>query len=573
MALTPNEFVSTSFDIPIETDELTEGMGNMAIDAGYYKPGPSGGEGKEEESVLLEVKRTITNYRSTVIRVDREEWFYDVYKGPPTEFKREVRSACYLPGMGRSLRKVEEEQVVFWTFTPLTSADNLGRTRFVSAFVVYDLPVDPTKTTDGETTQKLDDAQIKPSGTDDRIISSGKLWSEAVSGSGIVEDESSNQIVKWVNNVIVEHDLVEEEPDKWIIWTIKKNALRPQDVQVDGPKFIKKTGFRYQFPVPMQAPEIKKASSTANGVRLTIVGGGVEFENKWLREKIKIPPDKYNIYRALIAEPPRDESGDKEDWWDPDPSPEGRPHVIGTTATTDQGGTPSDPLPGPSSIPSEPGDPEPPEEPTEVSFTMIGTVDNDNARRWRDEGHAEFVDGDVQNNGEYEYYAESIIGDNTSPESNHVTIIYTGGDHRTHRLGFRTNDNGDIEIDADAPNDPGVPPDDYGEVIEVEIPTSEEDDDLEDLAGEVAPRQFAATEPDISISIDVLIPLLGLEYGQAVILPEVLWETYGNQLIMSQQTLPENWMLSGFNMRFERDNAGGWNSQNTTLSLRKRSTT
>ena len=390
-----------------------------------------------------------------------------------------------------------------------------------------------------------------------------------------------------MNNVIVEHDLVEEEPDKWIIWTIKKNALRPQDVQVEGPKFIKKTGFRYQFPVPIEAPVIKNASSTAKGAKLTIVGGGVKFKNKWLREEIKIPPDKYNIYRALIAEPPRDESGDKEDWWDPDPLPEGRPHVIGTTGTTDQGGTPSDPLPGPSSIPSEPGDPSPPEEPVEVSYTMIGTIHNDNARRWRDEGRAEFVDGDVQNNGEYEYYAESIIGDQTSPESNHVRLVYNGGDHRTNRLGFRTNDNGDIEIDADAPNDPGVPPDDYGEVIEIDVPTSADFGDgdgdfdpddpdgsnLEDIARDIAARQFAATEPDISITIDVLIPLLGLEYGQSVILPQVVWQTYGNQLVMSQHTLAENWMLSGFNMRFERDNAGGWNSQNTTLSLRKRSTT
>lgn len=574
MALVPNHFTETSFEIPIDTDDDTETLGNMSIESGYYRQAgaqQSSGRSSQEDSVLLESTKTMMNQFNTVIRQDREEWSYDVFKGPPTEYKREVRSSCYLPKLGRSLRTVEEETVVYWTFTPLADGDNLGKTRFVSAYVVYDLPVDPEKTSDEETKEKKTEAGFVPADTDDKIVSSGKLWSEGVSEARIAEDEQANQVTKWVKNVIIEHDIVEEEPDKWTIWTITKNALRPQDVKISGPRHIKKTGFVYRFPYPLEAPKLK-ASSTNDGVRLTMTGGGVTLENKWFHETIKIPPEKYNIYRAKISEPDRDESGDRGGFYDDDPAAVPKPKVIGTSGTTDQGGAPADPVP-PSAGHPEPGDPSPPEEPKEVAFTMIGTVDNDNARRWRDEGHAQFLDADVQNGGEYEYYVVSIIGDQESPESNHVTIVYNGPDVRDHRLGFRTNDDGSLEIDAEAPDDPGVPPPDYGEVIEVEVPTTETEDDLEDIAEDIVPRQFAATEPDISIAVDVLIPLLGLEYGQAVFLPEVLWETYGNQLVMSQQTLPEKWQLSGFRMSFERGDSGSWTTQRTNLSLRRRTVT
>lgn len=572
MALVPNVFTDTVLDIPVKTDDFTETMGSMAISTGSYQSkGGAGGntsKSQQQDSVIIEQTKTILNQYGTKIREDQEDWVYEIFKGPPLEFNRTTSASVYLPGLGRQFRKVEEEQIIYWTFTPLANGDNLGRTRFLSAYVIYDLPVDPEKPTTPEASEKLEDKGVKPGPTEDRIISTGKIWSEANSNSRIVEDESANQVTKWVENVIIEHDIVEEEVDKWTIWTIKKNALRPGDVKVDGPRHIKKTGFTYRFPVDLNPPELK-AQSTAAGVLLTVTGGGATYNNKYYGKPIYIVPDKYNIYRATIAEPPRDESGDKEDWYDPDPPAKAKPKIIGTSATTDQGGTPADPLP-PSSGHTDPGDVTEPEEPTEVAFSMIGTVDNDFERRWRDEGHATFKDLDVETAGQYEYYAEAIVNDQVSPESNHVLVTYTGGKYRNHRLGYRTNDDGSIEIDAEAPDDPSVPPSDYGEVIDFEVPAAVDEDDAEDLTDDIATRQFAANEPDFTVNLDVLMPILGLEYCQSVQMPQILWETYGNQLIMSQGTLPEKWTLNGFSMNFDRASDGNWSSQRTTLKLRKR---
>jgi hypothetical protein len=572
MALVPNKFESTEIDLPADTDDFTETMKRMSIENGYYQAKGVGGStssrSDSSEDVLLESKKTILNQYGTAMRQDSESWVYEVYKGPPLEYHRETRSNCYLPKQGRIFRKVEEETIVYWTFSPLTDGDNLGRTRFLSAFVIYDLPVITTEPVSAEAKAKTEEKGMKAGDTQDRIVSSGKLWSEANNESRVVEDENANQVAIWVENVIIEHDIVEEEADKWTIWTIKKNSLRPGQVDVDGPRHIKKTGFTYQFPVELTAPKLV-AKSSALGVTVTVTGGGAEYKNKWFNETIYIVPDLYNIYRAKIAEPPRDPSGDNEDFWDPDPAPEERRKVIGTGSTTDQAGAPADPLP-PSAGHTEPGDIDEPDPPEEVNFTMIGTVENDNKRQWRDKGHAVFVDLDVETLGEYEYYAEAVVNEQVSPESNHEIVTYLGGKSRSHRLGFRSNDDGSIEIDADAPDDPGVPPPDYGGVVDFTPPAAIDPEDVEPFIEDIAPRKFATNEPDINVNLDVLMPLLGLEYGQAVQMPEVLWETYGNQLIMSQGTLPERWTLVGFSMGFERDRSGGWTSQRTTLNLRRR---
>ena len=572
MALVPNKFTSSEVQFPIETDDYTETMSAMAVENGYYQAkGVDGGtssRSSDNEDMLLESKKTILNQLGFPIREDSEEWDYEIYKGPPIEYRRETKSNCYLPGLGRQFRTVEKETIAYWCFSPITDGDNLGRTRFVSAYVVYDRPVTETATTQEEA-EKIEEKGMKPGSTRDRIIASGKLWSEANNESRVVEDESANQVAIWVENVITEHDIVEEEIDKWTIWTVKKNSLRPGQVDIDGPRHVKKTGFYYQLGLELEPPKITKAKSLARGVQITVEGGGAEYENKWFWEKIYIVPDLYNIYRAKIAEPPRDESGDKEDYWEPDPPAKEKTKIIGTSATTDQSGAPASPLPPPSGH-TEPNDPSEPEEPPETYFTMVGSVENDNKGKWRDKGHAVFLDLDVQTGGEYEYYAEAVYNEQVSPESNHVQVTYIGVNSRTHRLGFRTNPDGSIEIDADAPDDPGVPPPDYGEVEEFEPPAAIDPDDAPDFGDDIATRVFATNEPDFSVNLDVLMPIRGLEYGQAVKMPEVLWQTYGNQLIMSQGTLPERWVLTGFSMSFERDNSGTWTTQRTNLKLNKR---
>jgi hypothetical protein len=120
--------------------------------------------------------------------------------------------------------------------------------------------------------------------------------------------------------------------------------------------------------------------------------------------------------------------------------------------------------------------------------------------------------------------------------------------------------------DAVAPDDPNIPDDDFGEVEEFEIPTEDIDDVIEDIAE----RQFAANEPGYQIDLEVLMPLLGLEYGQIVVTPSIEWEAWGNELEMETETDAEDWMLVGFNMKFQRAQNGEWSSQRTRLTLQER---
>ena len=574
MALVPNQYSHTVFDIPLDTPGFTETMRVMSVISGYYNNGGSGGT-NVAETVLIENDKTILNQLGVAIRGDAEEFTYEIYKGPPMEYTRETKSSCYLPGFGRRYRTVEREEVVYWCFTPLSSGDNLGRTKFISAFVVYDAPVVERPLTPEES-EKLEAAGLNVEGvtTLDRVVQSGEKWDQATTKARVIEGETRTQFAEWVENVETEHEIVEEEVDKWTIWNIKKNSLKPQDLKIEGPRHIKKTGFFYQFPFPLTPPKLKAKeflSAKYEGVQLEASGGGATIKNRRLFQSFDIVPEKYNFYRATISEPDRDPSGDPYGNYILPPPAVPKPTIVGTSGTTDPDGVPEDPKP-PSAGHTEPDDPDPPEEPKEVSYTMIGTAPNDNSRRTLDKGHAIFYDEDVEQGAVYDYYAEAVIRDSVSPESNHEQISYTGNSNRHRRSGIRRAEDGTIEVDADAPDDPELPPQDYGEVYEDDVPTSYEDDgDIEDLIDDIAPRQFAASEPDFNINMDILIPLLGLEYGQAVKMPQVFWETYGNQLVMSQQTLPEDWILVGFTHKFDKNKDGTWTDQKTNLKLRRRS--
>ena len=573
MALNPNHWTDTVIEVPIDQDDWTEVLGSMAIRAGYYKaPNQGSTKGRSaagDDSILIEKTQTLTNQYGSKIRQDDESWQYDVVNGPPLQYDRETLWSGYLPGIGRGLRKVEEEKIVYWTFTPFTDGDNLGRTRFLSAFVVYTLPVDPTKNTSAEGQDKTEEKGMVAGAKQDRIVESGKLWSEANLGSNIVEEAGAPQVTKWVKNVIVEHDIVEEQADRWIVWTVIKNSLRPQGIEVKGPRDIKKTGFVYQFPYPVGAPKMT-VSNRSTGINVEVKGGGATILNPYFGPsgKVEVPADKYNIYRKKTSEPARTGDPDLYDWWDVDPPlPEER-KIIGNAVVEDFAGTPTSALPAQSSY-TEPGDSDPPDEPYETAFELIATVTNENVERRTDHGYAEYFDQDVVNTAEYEYYATAVIAEAESPDSNHETITYSGPENHHHRISLLDDGKG---AEASVPEDPEIPDTDYGEVEEFDLPLDNDEGILEEAMEEIAARQFAQNEPDFTIQMDVLMPLLGLEYGQTVELPTIEWDTWANDLHMEQETESDDWMLVGFTLKGERTPAGAWKTQRTVLNLRERTT-
>ncbi len=571
MALVPNYWTDTTIDIPFDEvpqSEWTERLKTASIRSGFYRApnqGPAKGRSAAgDDSILLEKRTSITNQYGWEIRRDVESWTYEIVNGPPMGYDRTTYSNCYLPGIGggnTAVRKVEEEKTDYFTFTPLTDGDNLGRIRRISAYVVYTQPLDPTKSASAESKAKANERGMTDGSLEDRIVSTGKLWSEATRDGTIVPELDAAQVTKWVDGVIEEHDIIEEQIDRWIVWTIVKNALRPGHVEIRGPRDVKKEAFVYQFPFPIEPPVIKAFASN-DGIKIEVSKGGAHWTTPYFRQDVSIPADKYNIYRRKVSEPARAADDDLYGWWETAPTAEGPRSIITNTAVKDFAGSTTDPVPTPTSY-TEPGDPDPPDEGKETAFSLIATVDNENVdRRW-DRGYAEHLDGDVVATAEYEYYATAVIADSESPESNHE--IVTAPANVFSRLTVRNFDDG-RGADVVAPDDPNVPDDDFGEVEEFDIPTEDIDDVIEDIAE----RQFAANEPGYQIELEVLMPLLGLEYGQTITTPSIQWEAWGNQIEMETQTDAEDWMLVGFSMRFARAQDGRWSSQRTRLTLQER---
>lgn len=563
MALIPTKYLESTLPINAEWAEATEQVSSITTQLGYYV------HPQNDDEVLISSKRTVLNRYDTEIRRDEEEWAYEVYKGPPLEYKRQCWSNVYLPGIGgRTLRKVEEEEIVYWPFTPFTDGDNLGRTRYLSAMVVYDIPLDPEKATTETQRDNAIAAGLLPTTINGRIIHSGKLWVNANMDNSIIPESGTKQVTIWVPHVIVEHDIIDEEPDRWIIWTVRKHALRSGAVEVIGPKEIKKTGFKYRLPYPIGPPTLEAESSTG-GVNNEISGGGALIVNRWIpQNKFSIKPEKYKLYRKKLSEPERSADEDPYGWWKTPPAvPDNTGSIIGTTAVVDFDGAPADALPGQTPW-TEPQDPTPTDPPDESAFVLIATVDNVKDRN-QDEGFGQYLDTDVVTGGEYEYYATAVIGEDESPESNHEIVTFNGVRNRHHIISKRVTEDGGVETDAIAPDDPSVLQDDFGEIVEFVVHTT---DDPLDVTEEIADRQFAtAAQEDKEITLDILIPLLGLEYGQKVILPQVVWTTLGSGLEMTSQTIGDEYMLKGFELNLSRDNSGKWSSQKTTLILQENS--
>jgi len=557
MALVPNVIQKASFDPGPSPDDMTEGLGATTIYSGYYK-NPT----RPDEEILIERTKTVLNQNGDKIRRDEERWQYDLPGAPPLRYDHIIYATTYLPGLGRAFRKVQEETHYFWCFSPLNDGDNLGRTRVVNAYVVYDLPEDPTKDLEFWSDEyiKVALAGYKPGTLQDRIIATGKLWSNANATSAVVEDEQATQASKWINGVIVEHNEVEEEFDKWTVWNTKKDALRAGGVEVSGPEYIRKESYSYKLPVPLEPPKIE-AAQQEGGVKIEIEGGGATINNSYFGPsgKYSVAPTGYNVYRKITQEPERTPDDNLYDWYDTPPAAPTNRLILTDTDVTDFDGAPASPLPGATSY-DEPHDADPEPEPRDTEFTRIAEVENTMGKD--DVGKGSHIDTDVEDTGEYEYYATAVYHSQESTDSNHESVTFSGAGHRSYRIISKPE-----VVDAIAPDDPLLGEDDFGEVVEFDLPA----EDAEEVAEEVADRQFAMNRaPDYTIRLTLLHPVLSLEWGQKIRLPNVTWNTYANALHLETETDDDTWMLVGFSKSIRREKDGSWRTPDTVLTLQER---
>ena len=555
MALVPNTWTKSTFDPGPDQVDWTEGLGPVSVEIGFYK-NPT----RPKEEIMIERTKVVTNQMGTEIRRDEERWQYDVPGAPPLRYEHRIYARTYLPGMGRALRLVQDETHYFWAFSPLTDGANLGRTRVVSGYVVYDLPEDPLKGLSGEAAQKALDKGYQAGTLQDRLVSSGKRWDQANEQSAVVEEASAAQATKWIDGMIVEHDEVEEEFDKWTIWTTEKDALRSGGVKVAGPRYIRKESYTYKLPVPLMPPEIS-ASPGEEGITVDIEGGGATITNSYFGPSgtFEIRPESYNVYRKIITEPDRTPDPNEPPWWETPPAAGGARMILTDTDVTEFDGGDADSLPAQSSY-TEPHDPEPEDLPRDTEFRRIGEVENSQGKE--DVGAASFLDTDCEDTAEYEYYATAVYGSQESSDSNHETVTFSGTGTRSYRMVIT-----DAAVDVIAPNDPAYPEQDFGEVVEFDLPA----DDPEPVAEEVAERQFAMNRAaDFNIRLTILHPLIGLEWGQKVSIPNIEWNTFANALHLTTETDNDVWMLTGFKRVIKRSKDGSWQTPDTVLTLQER---
>jgi hypothetical protein len=554
MALVPTEWTDQTFPEGPSGVPGIEGRGGVNVRSGYHR-----NPGRQDDTILIESTKTVLNEYGTQIRRDKEHWTYELHGAPPTKYVREVFSNVYLPGLGRFPdRPVEVETIYYWPFTPLTTGDNLGRTRIVDAYVVYDKPVKETPLTPEQVFEMIE-AGTYPLETTDRIVQSGKLWSDANLTASIVPQQESAQITKWITGVIVEEELVEEEIDKWTIWNIKKYGLTSAGVEWSGPRHVRKTGHKYKLPVPVEPPKLD-SDNIIGGIRLEMDGGGavIATKNQYFHVRFFISPDRYHLYRRTVTEPERTPDDNLPPWWETPPAGS-ISTILENTAVLDEDGNPTSPLPVAVDY-SEPEDPAPADPPPDTEFRRIATVDNTKPKG--ETGYAQHIDKDVEDTGVYEYYATVEIGDQESANSNHVRATYNGGGTRTYRMITLP----DGSVDAIAPDDPALGDPDDGDVVEFDIPTTDPDPVVDD----VAERAFTQKEPDVQMLVTVKVPVFGLEWGQGAVLPNIEWETFAPGYHISTETVPDRWMVSGFKRKAQRTADGKWSTPNTIVRLQQR---
>ena len=402
MALNPTRWTEeTIVDLAV-ADDFSEALAKLTIKAGWHDDPATG------DSLLIEEETIGVNQFGQLIRRDVKEFTYDVPGTPPLTYSRDTYARPYLPSAneGRRTILVESERIQYhpWTFFQQGSP-NLSRKRLLSGYVVYDLTKRGTALT-AEERAELEEKGINPDGTPEIIVDSARLWSEANHLAETVESATAPQLAKWIDPVESEFEIVFEEPDKYTIYSYRKNHLRPQDMDVSGPRHQRKPGYSYRLPVAIEPPDITATREADAGVRLVVTGGGATVLDK------RIQPEKYRILRKTISSPDPPVDPDPLDLYDTPPAAATKSTLWIDTAVTDLGGTPTSPLPSATPY-TEPGDVSEP-----VGDEWIVVAEPDNEHPTEDVGFASVLDDDVVQTAVYEYVATASIGaDESAPSS------------------------------------------------------------------------------------------------------------------------------------------------------------
>lgn len=468
MALIPTYETEHELDGYQDQDLFTEGQLRTVLKQGFYKD-PS-----MREPQLIERETLVENQFGRVFHRTYEHWEYINVGGPPRSYRREVWSTAYIPELnpGRALKLMEETTKVYWTFAPFAK-DVLAYRSETNAYVVYDLKPEPDLDADAQ--QALEDKGQKSDGATEvqqrYHIASGRMWSEAVQRGSIVEKVDANQTFRWVEGVIVEECDVTEEIDRYSLWTTKKYALRPGQVEVNGPTYIQKQDYTYELPVPVGPPTCQASKAGDKGVRVTARGGGatIGYPVRTGTKHYDRPPDRYKFFRKKLEEGDREPSGDPFRLRDDNPAPVRRTTILGNVFVRDFDGVdlPYEGLPAQSSH-TEPHDPSPV---VDDGWRHVADADNQASDPDYGEGMATIYDPDVKSGGTYAYAAVAVVQNSESPLSRESRVTVETDSGARGSVVITVREDGSLEGDYEVPDDPQLQPmEEYGEVMEWDVP-------------------------------------------------------------------------------------------------------
>ena len=583
MALTANRHEEPrTLALTVAEDTFGQGVGSATVESWYYDhPMPA-------FSLLIKEVKQYTDSYGHLAKREEEEWDYDEASRLPRSHSKTIYARVSLPGVTgeRGLMKVQDEQTIYILSGWLIGGE-LSHTTTKGGWVVYDLRPSAKNLTDAEKTV-LRAAGICPPGESkkpDQIVDpvelqlvpdSARVWDYAMKTAAIVEKATAPQRVIWRDVIAIEQVWVEDDLQKTITWTMTKDCTKNDPPTITKVERLK-APLAASLPVGMAAPRLK-GSAGSDAIVLEIAGGGAEFTymDKWYQDHTQhVRPEKYGLYRRTVVQAARAASGDVYGIWATPPAYKAR--TIGPVeemATTDFSGNPASALPAPIDL-HEPENPAPP-----MPAVWDHVADIHNAEKTEGaEGKAVYRDTAIESGSTYEYYAVAILGTQESPASNHVTVAYVGSQSFTSGIAVRvvTNDDASLEIDAVGPPLPGVP-ENMGRVVTLTAPVSF---DAEASAGwgagliadpatfgrESFLRQALRDAPRQHMTVRLTTPLLTIDRGDRVEIPEVLFTTRGNGLAISSRIVPTDYLVDGFAWSIGRDKDGNLTLDPGTLDL------
>lgn len=580
MALTADRWTEVVLTDSPEPQAWTEGLASVTIRAGWHDDLVTG------LPFLIEQERTVRNQYGTILRRDEERWVYEIVGGPPLEYHRDTYAQAFLPGVGggagqpRALRLIEQERTRYYPWTALGAGSDgeLTRLRTLAGYVVYDMRPSPAVMTAAQLALAVERGYETDGAALHKIVDSGRPLIEAIGNAEVIETSDTAQLAEWVDPYLSEWDTTISQVDRWLTWTTTKDHIRPGVPDVSGPVDRRKESYSYPLPVPIDPPVVHAQAVGGDGVRLRIEGGGATFPCSF-GAATTIRPHRYRLERRVVSETAPSPQADPWSMYDTGGTAPTSSAMVEDDTITEYDGTPAASVLPAQTVYTEPGDAE---EVEDDGWVVLATLDNEIAPP--EPGQAHHLDDDVENGGVYAYRAVAIIDYDESPYSAEVRATYSGASLAGgFRVSARPGADGAVEIDAVAPDDPGLLDPGYGECLIFDLPIdlgealeswpiwNEGADDYIDVAEivaeSVAQRIFARDrEPGLTVEVEVGLPLICLERGQDIGLGEISWTTTGNGYVISTSTTDDRWQLDGFKLQARRG-AGAVEGLTTTITL------